>query len=625
MKIDKRIIQPFLKLLRFFGLTLLFSLCFLSLIIGAYHFAYRGKIYPRVLFLGTDIGNRTISEANTVIKEKTLSYLEKDDQILLTGVDKVYSLRPSSIELSYDTEESAKQAFNVGRDGDLLSNSYKKLFAWRRGLGIFPVISYNKDKFLEQILTIEKEVNQPPIDSAIKVLPSDILVTESKEGKSLDRLKLLNELEQRFYTLSSEPIVIFEKTIQPKVTKKDAEEKKQEILNTLNKKITLQYGDRLWQIERSEIGSLISLSSEDTPDTKLGSFSLGSVRPSIFYVKQVKAENGAGDSRASVHLSQEGLDNLVKNIAKQIDVPAKNAVFQFSKGRVGIFQASSDGLNLNQSTLAQDISNNLLSEATSSSTINLQVEVKKPDITTEQVNNLGIKELLGRGVSYFSGSLPNREYNIQLGASKLHGILIPPGATFSFNDNLGEVSAETGYKTAYIIKDGKTDWGIGGGVCQISTTLFRAALYAGLPIVERHPHSYRVHYYEEGSIVGLDASVFAPSWDFKFKNDTTGYILIQAGFDNNKKLLVFELYGTSDGRVTTISKPTVTKQVAPPEPLYQDDPTLPKGQTKQVDFSAWGADVTVYRKVTRGEEVLQNDTIFSHYSAWKAIYMVGTQ
>jgi vancomycin resistance protein YoaR len=168
--------------------------------------------------------------------------------------------------------------------------------------------------------------------------------------------------------------------------------------------------------------------------------------------------------------------------------------------------------------------------------------------------------------------------------------------------------------------------GDGGGVCQVSTTFFRALLSAGLPIVERHAHAYRVGYYEEnGYPPGIDATVFVPSVDLKFLNDTGHYILVQSKIDLDNLYLEFDLYGTSDGRTVSMTTPVVTNQVAPPPDLYQDDPTLPAGQIKQTDFAAWGADVSFTRTVTRNGKVIISDKYISNYQPWQAIYLRGTQ
>ena len=169
----------------------------------------------------------------------------------------------------------------------------------------------------------------------------------------------------------------------------------------------------------------------------------------------------------------------------------------------------------------------------------LPLEKIEPEIKTSDTNRLGIVDLIGQGESYFRHSITSRIHNIDLASSRLDGVLIAPGEIFSFNQAVGEISKTTGYRDAYIIQNGRTTLGAGGGVCQVSTTLFRAALNAGLPIIERHAHAYRVSYYEQDSKPGFDATVFSPTADLKFKNDTNAYILVQRFFELKNHHLVF--------------------------------------------------------------------------------------
>lgn len=331
----------------------------------------------------------------------------------------------------------------------------------------------------------------------------------------------------------------------------------------------------------------------------------------------------------SYKFSEELLKKELTDFAQKIDRPAIDALFTFQNGRVLAFQPSAEGLTVDWDELNILLRKKFplvsLEKSYHSIEIPLPTKILKPKVTTADVNNLGIRELIGAGSSRFAGSIRNRVHNITLAASRLNGILVAPGEVFSFNKALGDVSKFTGYKEAYIIKDGRTILGDGGGVCQVSTTLFRAILNSGLPIVERHAHSYRVGYYEQDSPAGFDATVYDPSFDLKFKNDTQEHILIQSFVDPTNMTLTFELYGTADGREVAISKPTVTNQVAPPEDLYQDGPNLPKGTIKQVDFKAWGAEVVFSRTVSRGGQVIINDTFKSNYRPWQAIFLRGTK
>ncbi len=325
-------------------------------------------------------------------------------------------------------------------------------------------------------------------------------------------------------------------------------------------------------------------------------------------------------------------DDFLATLVKRIDIPVQNALFSYKEGRVAAFKPSKDGRRINMLETRKRFAAALLAADTTNPPaggtllhIALPVETIKPTVTTDQVNTFGIKELIGRGYSQFHGSIPGRIYNVALAASRLNGVLIKPGETLSFNNTVGEISAATGYQSAYIIKEGRTVLDDGGGVCQVSTTLFRAALNAGLPILTRTAHAYRVHYYEEGGFKpGIDATVFSPSVDLKIKNDTANYILIQTKTDKANMNLTFELYGTRDGRTAQILNHKVWGITPPPPDLYQDDPTLPKGTTKQVDFAAWGTKASFQYKVMRGKEILQDTTFTSDFRPWQAIYLRGT-
>ena len=340
------------------------------------------------------------------------------------------------------------------------------------------------------------------------------------------------------------------------------------------------------------------------------------------YMQGVKLE-------PSYTFSDEVFEKAVEPFRKSIDKEPINAQFNFQDGRVTAFKPSTNGEKVDVENLKEVIRTKayvtLQNQKSDRITIAVPKIIVEPEVTTEKVNNLGIKELIGRGTSEFRGSIPNRVFNINHAASKLNGVLVPPGETFSFVKQIGDISKLTGYKEAYIIQGGRTVLGDGGGVCQVSTTLFRAILNSGLPVVERNQHAYRVQYYEQDMPPGVDAAIYVPTVDLKFKNDTKHHILIQTIFDAENYSLTFELYGTSDGRVAQISEPVITSQTPAPEPVYQDDPTLPKDQIKQVDWAAPGATVYFTRTVTRDGKTLIEETFNSRYRPWQAVYLKGTK
>lgn len=331
----------------------------------------------------------------------------------------------------------------------------------------------------------------------------------------------------------------------------------------------------------------------------------------------------------SYTFSDSMLSELIEETAKAIRIEPVDALFTFENGKVLAFKPSFDGQEVDMEKLKNDILAKrplvLFAKEPKVITIAIPIKTLKPQTTTDEANNLGIKELIGTGTSTYRGSIPSRAFNINLAALRVNGILVAPEEVFSFNKALGDVSEFTGYKQAYIIQNGRTVLGDGGGVCQVSTTFFRAVLAAGLPIVERNAHAYRVGYYEQDSPPGFDATIYVPSVDFRFKNDTGKNILIQSVNDAVNERLTFNLYGASDGREVMTSKPTITNQTPAPEPLYQDDPTLPKGTVKQVDYAALGATVSIIREVKRDGKIILSDKFVSNYRPWQAVYLRGTK
>ncbi len=381
--------------------------------------------------------------------------------------------------------------------------------------------------------------------------------------------------------------------------------------------------------------SIATFSSEmlkigyDTDTIALHAFSIGRSPnfPTQLYQKIITLLNLSRYNFES-HLSydSEPIDEYLDNLSEKYDLPAENALFTFENGKVTLFQREKKGKQIEKKVAREKIDSAIrtLEINPQSQSIIITDKTIEPEVTLASINNFGIVEEIGYGISDFSGSIPGRIHNLTLASTRLNGVLIPQGETFSFNQMVGDISAQTGYKPAYIIQSGRTVLGDGGGVCQVSTTLFRAALNAGLPIVERVAHAYRVHYYEQDSQPGFDATVFNPSADLKFKNDTGNAILIQTAIDSPHNKLTFTLYGKKDGRIAQISDVKLYDKKGPPPPSYQDDPTLKRGVIKQVDWPAGGAKTSFHYTVVKNGETIIDKTFFSSFRPWRAVYLVGT-
>lgn len=323
----------------------------------------------------------------------------------------------------------------------------------------------------------------------------------------------------------------------------------------------------------------------------------------------------------------EKVKQVLSPIEKKIHKDPVNAYFNAGENRIIEFKESEEGLTIDFVKLEGEVLEKLQEIINSRKDITFKIPLKvlEPEITTEEANDFGIEEEIGYGSSKFAGSISNRVYNIALSASRINGVLLSPGEEFSFAKYVGDVSKLTGYKEAYVIENGKTVLGDGGGVCQVSTTLFRAVLNTGLPVTERHAHAYRVGYYEQDMGPGVDATVYVPSVDLKFVNDTGKHILIQSYVDQANMAMSFTFYGKKDGREVTLTNPVITDQSPAPETQYQDDPTLPVGTLKQIDYAAAGAKTTFTRTVTKKGKVIINDVFNSNYRPWRAVFLRGTK
>jgi len=261
----------------------------------------------------------------------------------------------------------------------------------------------------------------------------------------------------------------------------------------------------------------------------------------------------------------------------------------------------------------------------------LVFDYTNPAVTDDKTGaDLGITELVIAETSYYYGSSPDRVQNIKAAAASFHGLLIAPGETFSMASQLTDISLENGYAEAMIIVGGRTVKGVGGGVCQVSTTLFRAAFFAGFPVVERHAHAYRVYYYEkvagnriDTNLAGLDATVYVPLVDFKFTNDTPNWLLMETYVNPSSASITWKFYSTRDGRTVDWTTTGPINRTPPPDPQYIENPDLAEGEIKQVDWEAEGADVNVTRTVYRNGAVYFQDYFNTHYQPWRAVYEYG--
>ncbi len=323
--------------------------------------------------------------------------------------------------------------------------------------------------------------------------------------------------------------------------------------------------------------------------------------------------NGTGG-----RVNEAALRELAERWAAQIYIPAQDARLRFddNTGRPVVIQPSIAGRQLNVEATITALQNALTS---GQSQAQLAMELVAPTVDSNRMDEMGIRELVANGTTYFAGSSRDRIRNIEVAAEKFEGIVIPPNAIFSFNSIVQDVSAANGFEDSLIIWGDRTAVGVGGGVCQVSTTAFRAAFLGGFPIVERYNHGYVVSWYGEP---GMDATIYTPSVDLKFRNDTSAFLLVQPVVDSINGTISFLYYGTKPDRQVTVGAPVISDVVEAGEPVYQVDESLTLGQIKQVETAKKGLTVTVERTIVENG-ASRVDKIVSLYQPWSAVFLVG--
>jgi vancomycin resistance protein YoaR len=239
-------------------------------------------------------------------------------------------------------------------------------------------------------------------------------------------------------------------------------------------------------------------------------------------------------------------------------------------------------------------------------------------VYNKELRKQGIKEIIAIGESNFEGSSWARRKNISVAAALYNGIIIPQGKIFSFNEILKDVSEKSGFAKELVIKGNKTEKEYGGGVCQVSTTIFRAAFLGGLDIRRRRSHSYAVPYYKPH---GLDATIYLDVQDFKFKNDTTGDILIQTIIDKNTIKFVF--YGTRDDRTVEIEGPFISDYKKAPAPIIEKTDKIPVGEKYIASYAHDGFFARWKRIVKRSDGSFKEKVLNSNYKPWPARILEG--
>lgn len=593
------------------GTSLFVLVLLLGITYGFYAFSYSGEIFP-----GTSAGSILVSglsqsDAEAKLTEQIRTF--EGAPLTLTVADTQATLKLADLDVSYDAATTAAAAYHIGRDSSLWRNIETQLRAVFEPTNVPLTVTYNQEALTKFLDDLSKRLGDDAHNAGFEYNKGQLVIIPEQSGNEFDRALLETTIKQAITTatLPESSLTFPLKPVLPNVTRAEAAKVLALVSAIVPKKLTLGFEEKQFTITPDQLTTWIDIESSDDSAGSTGDGLLPS------------------SSAVLVDFNRDEIAAFVKTIADDVAQEAVDAKLTITNGKATVFAAAQDGRALEQEATVQAVLDALmarraaalLGKPISDAVVKLAVTVTKPTVTSSTVEDLGIKELIGTGTTDFSGSPNNRVHNINTGTRYLNGWLIKPGDEFSTVKALGAVDGSTGYLPELVIKENKTIPEFGGGLCQVSTTLFRSVMNAGLPITERLNHSYRVSYYERGVGPGLDATVYLPRPDFRFKNDTPGWILVQGTVKGNS--LTFELYGTSDGRTATIDGPHTLSTTSAPPTVYETNPALAPGEQREVQKPHAGASTSATYTVKRGGEVINQQTFQSKYKAIAAVIQEG--
>lgn len=558
---------------------------------------YTERALPGIRLQGRPIGNYSAEEIQRVIALQYGAFFRSPLQ--LTHGEQRWHLTLDDLGVRVDTASLIRTALTLGREGGPVTRLATLWELWRHGREVPLPLVVNWGTLQQRLLALSPEIEVPPRNASLSLSGGHILATPAAEGTQFLVDETITEILRALQHLKPQEVVIRTRPLAPVITNEALHGAVGRAQQFLTQPLTLTHSTGTWHWDAEMIAGLLR------------------VEP-------------AG-RQIVVQVDQERLDRAVERLAQFVNTGTAEPRLRFEQGHLRMVEEGRSGWQLQPIETSRRIREVLHQDPTLTRTVALSVTMTFPRVTADMLDSLGIRELVGEGKSSFAGSEPYRITNIKAAAARLDGVLIAPGETFSFNTQIGEITAEHGFVEGYAVVGNRTQLEWGGGICQNSTTVFRAAFWAGLPIVERHPHPFYLSWYDrfaygpQGDGPGMDATIFTGVNDLKFVNDTGHWLLMQTDVDEYQQMLTVQLYGTRPDRQVVLDGPYLSNEVqAPREPFYVNDPTRPAGSIYQSDVARNGRDITIYRSIVSREAEIRRDTFFTRFRAWPNIYVRGT-
>ncbi|MBC7235842.1 MAG: VanW family protein [Chloroflexi bacterium] len=611
----------------------------------AYNVYYAGRIFAGVSIQGVQVGGLYPAQAwqrlHAALDGACYPYIR------LHSSEGEWTLSTRDLGARIDLEEAVRRAFLLGRRGVFREDMIARLKLLWWGYRIVPPFYLEPGEALVPLRSVAREAGHPARKAQLWVAGLQAQTDTSQVGREMDveatrqaieravqdalgdsgwaeRPRILNifDLSEAYVRAELpsavgsspfpiEPIAVqvaFREIVPPITEVEGGRERAEQILAGpvevffVFPEIAPDGGEvpllRRWAADRAMLNTWLTVHREETPS----------------------------GTRMVVDVERTEISRWLAELALEIERAPRDGRFDYDPGtgQVRVVAPGQNGYALDLPLATERVAAACFASADGQGrVVELPVHVIPPRVTYAELAAMAPLALLGEGESRFAGSTAERLQNIKTASSRFHGVAVPADGVFSFLAHLGMVTTANGYSESWVIYGDRTVLGPGGGVCQVSTTCFRAAFWAGLPIVERWPHSYRVGWYEPP--LGLDAAVFHPTTDMKFRNDTGAPLLILTEVNEAEGRLIFRLYGRATGCKVTLEGPETGEPTPPGDPVFEEDPTLPVGTRILVERAREGVDVTLYRIIEVNGRKGEREPFVSHYKPWPARYKVGTK
>ena len=554
------------------------------------------RIFPDVTVADVPVGGMPIPQAAAALAQRAEAI--ESSPITFTHEDQSWTATLHDVGVSIDKNEALARAVAYGREDSALHRLRSAVALARSGEQLAMPISLDYQQLDRWFDEIDRGLGTPPRNASVEIQGSNVVIVPEVDGVAVDRDRARAEVESQLLNLAPIKAELPVSTKIATIRAADLEPARQLLQRAMSNPIQVTSAGGLWTLPTTDLAQ--------------------------FLQQDVELEQSGAPA---VHL---GLDReklaawLQERLGTAIETDPVDAKVGWNGERLVSVEPSADGVRLDAATLADRVEGSFFGNG---GTVEAPVTYVKPTIDSANLDKLGITTLLGSGQSNYSGSSDGRATNVEVGASLLNGTLIPPQSEFSFNGSIGWIDEDKGFVEAQVIDGEKIGKDIGGGICQVSTTVFRAAYLAGLPITEWWPHRFRIPFYEyDGWKPGLDASILQPTedpstWaDFKFENPSSHWMLIESWADGVN--VVVNIYGADLGYDVESTGPTWGEktQMLPPQEVVDEE--LDPGTVSLVQAGGIGEEVSHYRVVRdRNGQVLWERTFYTKYfprgEVWK--------